>query len=493
MKHKCIILVAPAKLKISKSYTEIYGADEEINEFLLATIKEEGIKEPLIIDSDYYIISGVLRWRAVLELQSDPTQREKFKTIPVIISDNNPSPIEVVIHNQGRVKTHSQIIREVKILKEHYTLGKGYRSDLKEGQNESKTDISELVGLSKSSISRLLSTDEMLNKIYSDDTIKKDRKLKELDNGKYSISSLQKWCSNEISKRTTIEEPQKIYQRGQMTLLNKSCEDLSDLEDNSVGCVFTSPAFYKLRHYSNGDNEFGQESSPDEFIENLVKVLNSLKSKLTRDGSLIVNIMDTTLDGSQCLIPQKLSIAMQNHSWKINTTIIWAKSNPPYSGDQRPNPSHEYIIQFYCNDTPYYNTEWINDEATEIKPIIYCSGEGPRKKKNLKSVWRMDGDIVETNVNSTQRLNMLPEIISLNIKHPALMNETIASVLINSFSKVGDLVVDIFNGGNTTGIRCEELGRKFLGYEINPAYFKFSTVRTDCVEFYQPETIKKTA
>jgi DNA modification methylase len=62
--------------------------------------------------------------------------------------------------------------------------------------------------------------------------------------------------------------------------------------------------------------------------------------------------------------------------------------------------------------------------------------------------------------------------------HPAVMNEVVAEVLIKTFSPVGGLVADVFSGINTTGIKCAQLGREFVGYEINKSFFQQGVERT---------------
>ena len=49
--------------------------------------------------------------------------------------------------------------------------------------------------------------------------------------------------------------------------------------------------------------------------------------------------------------------------------------------------------------------------------------------------------------------------------------------LIENSSRPGDLVLDPFLGSGTTAAACLELGRNYLGYEINPEYFGIAEKR----------------
>ncbi len=66
----------------------------------------------------------------------------------------------------------------------------------------------------------------------------------------------------------------------------------------------------------------------------------------------------------------------------------------------------------------------------------------------------------------------------MKLSHPAMMNDFVASILIKTFTRQGELVVDLFNGVNTSGIISRNLGRDFVGHELNPEYFAQAVVRT---------------
>lgn len=54
----------------------------------------------------------------------------------------------------------------------------------------------------------------------------------------------------------------------------------------------------------------------------------------------------------------------------------------------------------------------------------------------------------------------------------ALMLDVVAD-----FSDPGELVLDPFAGSGTTGVACRMLGRRFLGWELNPEYHAIATRR----------------
>jgi site-specific DNA-methyltransferase (cytosine-N4-specific) len=61
--------------------------------------------------------------------------------------------------------------------------------------------------------------------------------------------------------------------------------------------------------------------------------------------------------------------------------------------------------------------------------------------------------------------------------HPARFPADLPRFFIRFLTDPADLVVDIFSGSNTTGFVAEELGRRWLSIEVDPAYAALSAIR----------------
>ena len=57
------------------------------------------------------------------------------------------------------------------------------------------------------------------------------------------------------------------------------------------------------------------------------------------------------------------------------------------------------------------------------------------------------------------------------------MPENVAEKIIKVCSNEGDIVLDIFSGSGTTSVVAKKLNRQFIGYEIDPQYYKLSLER----------------
>lgn len=63
--------------------------------------------------------------------------------------------------------------------------------------------------------------------------------------------------------------------------------------------------------------------------------------------------------------------------------------------------------------------------------------------------------------------------------HPTIKPlEIIKNIIANSSNK-NDVVLDCFMGSGTTAVACKELGRNFIGFELNPDYYKIAVDRVN--------------
>ena len=75
-------------------------------------------------------------------------------------------------------------------------------------------------------------------------------------------------------------ELNKIYQGDSLTVLKT-------FPSESIDCIVTSPPYYGLRDYGI-ENQIGQEKTPQEYIANLMAIMNECKRVLKKSGSLWV-------------------------------------------------------------------------------------------------------------------------------------------------------------------------------------------------------------
>ncbi len=289
------------------------------------------------------------------------------------------------------------------------------------------------------------------------------------------------------------------------TILFGDCrETLKQFTEKARMCV-TSPPYYGLRDYGGEDDQIGQEQTPEEFIDELVKVFREVRNVLTDDGTLWVNIGDsyynyrpgrgqglakqTVSTTKQDLpdvcprrgnrlnglkekdligIPWMLAFAMRADGWYLRQDIIWHKPNPmPESVKDRCTKAHEYIFLFSKNKKYYYNNEAIKEPAkdwgtrdrskgkytsnNEYGQTPHSGLEKSYEKKNKRSVWTVTKKPYKG-------------------AHFATYPSELIEPCIRAGSERGDIVLDPFMGSGTTAVTAKELGRDYIGCELNKDY-----------------------
>ena len=198
------------------------------------------------------------------------------------------------------------------------------------------------------------------------------------------------------------------------TILYGDCrETLSTLNDKVQMCV-TSPPYYGMRNYGDEINQIGLEDTPEEYIQNLVKVFQSVKNVLADDGTLWLNMGDSyynyrpgkgqalvqqTVSNSKQDLPDKcarrgnkldglkekdligipwmLAFALRADGWYLRQDIIWSKGNPmPESVRDRCTKSHEYVFLLSKNQNYYFDVDAIKEPTRRKRSVWNINKKG---------------------------------------------------------------------------------------------------------------------
>ena len=98
----------------------------------------------------------------------------------------------------------------------------------------------------------------------------------------------------------------------------------------------------------------------------------------------------------------------------------------------------------------------------DAQPILYY-GKSPHGGKGLPS----------------QKCSFQSTSASDKNGHPCPKPIKLIEQLVTSASLLGETIFDPFMGSGTTGVACANLGRKFIGIEIEPKYFDIACERID--------------
>lgn len=71
-------------------------------------------------------------------------------------------------------------------------------------------------------------------------------------------------------------------------------------------------------------------------------------------------------------------------------------------------------------------------------------------------------------------------------EHPTQKPVSLYSYLVQTYTNVGDTILDICMGSGTTGVACMQLGRNFIGCEIDPNYYAIAERRIKQAAMQEP-------
>lgn len=136
---------------------------------------------------------------------------------------------------------------------------------------------------------------------------------------------------------------------------------------NSVDCVVTSPPYWSLREYDvhSRDAKFviGDESTPEEYVKNLVEIFSEIKRVLKDSGSFWLNLGDKYHKKNLLGLPWRVAIKMQDDGWILRNDIIWDQMKGTQSARDRMRDSYEHIFHFVKNNKYYFD-----DKSVRIIP-----------------------------------------------------------------------------------------------------------------------------
>ena len=272
-----------------------------------------------------------------------------------------------------------------------------------------------------------------------------------------------------------------------------SIELLSELEDNSVQLLMTSPPFalQRKKEYGNKDQH--------EYVEWLATFAAAAKSKLKEDGSLVIDVGGAYEKGKPVRslynfrIPIKFCDDLgyrlaEDFYWfnpaKLPSPIEWVNKRKIRAKDAV-NP----VWWFSKGDFPKADVSKVLAPYSErMKKLIkdpaafYTPKKRPSGHDIGSSFGKDNGGAIPPNIlqipNSESNGDYISGCKVAGISgHPARFPAKLPEFFIKFLTDPGDLVLDIFAGSNTTGQVCESLGRKWMSFDNCREYVASSVFR----------------
>lgn len=261
-------------------------------------------------------------------------------------------------------------------------------------------------------------------------------------------------------------------------ILEGDCRDLlPQLPDECIDLIVTSPPYADQRRHVYGG------VPPDEYVEWFLPISAELKRVLKPSGSFVLNIKERVVNGERHTYVIELILKMREQGWLWTEEYIWHKKNTyPGKWPNRFRDAWERCLHFTkqkqfkmfqeavmvpMGDWRHERLRKLSENDLRRDVSRVGSGFGKRVANWIGREWAYP-----TNV-----LHMATECYNRN--HAATFPVDLPAWFIKLFTEPGDIVLDPFMGSGTTAVACVRLGRKYIGFELNPQYVQVAQQRLD--------------
>ena len=214
-------------------------------------------------------------------------------------------------------------------------------------------------------------------------------------------------------------------------------EGLKQLPDKSIDLIMTDPPYLIKSTRAGGHNRLAKTIQP---VNNLLEengLVSGMNPVVLPELVRVMKKINIYIWCNKAQIPDYLAYFVRELGCSFDI-IIWWKSNPPPLCNNKYLSDKEYCLYFrkggYCQPTSY---------------------------ESAKTVFHQPINVIDK-----QRY-----------PHPTIKPLNIVKTRIGNSTKPGDLILDPFMGSGTTAVACMELGRNYIGYEINEGYYETAQKR----------------
>lgn len=240
----------------------------------------------------------------------------------------------------------------------------------------------------------------------------------------------------------------------------------SQVADDSVALVVTSPPYFAGKEYENDMSEGHVPSSYVEYLAMLRDVFGTCLRKLEPGGRMAVNVANLGRKPYRSLSADVIGILQDDLGMLLRGEVIWQKARGAGGS---------------CAWGSFRSPQ--NPVLRDVTERVIIASKGRFDRAIRRADREATGLPSEATIGTDDFLEAtldiweIPSERATRVGHPAPFPVALPRRLIELYTYRGDLVLDPFIGSGTTAIAAKEAGRHYVGFDTEPEYIALALER----------------